>query len=103
MSCLTCQEIEEQICQLVTELAGAEPCLGQVRQEGGVTIDQSGQLKAKQSALTALKELYKLKKCESSDSLYEFLHVPCVTVTSCGDDSCGGNRVTLRTPRRYRR
>ena len=103
MPCLTCQEIEEKICQLTEELANAESCLGQVRQEAGITLDQRGQLQAKQSALSTMRDLFKLKGCQESGQLYEFVHVPCVSVQSCEGSGCGGNRQSLRIPRRYHR
>lgn len=102
MSCLSCAELEEKICALAEELAGAEGCAGQKIMEAGITFDYSAQLTSKQKALDTYREIYNRQGCNASAELYEFVHTACPRPAPCVGDSCR-NRKTPRTYRRYRR
>lgn len=99
--CLTCSELETQICDLVAELSSLEGCDGVKVSEDGTTFDFSVAISAKQTALRTLRELYSLK-CKGANELYEFLTVPCSKPSVCVGNRC--SNVTRReNRRRYRR
>lgn len=100
-ACLTCEEIELKMCELLEELA-ASSCNGVVVREGDTTIDYAQGIKAKNDQLSILKELWNLK-CSGAGAgdLYEFVHVPCVKPAVCVGPICR-QTTRLRTGRRYR-
>lgn len=102
MSCLSCAELEEKICALAEELAGAEGCAGQRIQEAGIQFDYSAQLTSKQEALKTYRGLYESQGCNSSTQLYEYVHTACPRPASCTGNTCRSRKMQ-RTYRRYRR
>lgn len=101
-SCLSCSELETKICELAEALASGEGCGGLKITEDGETFDYSGQLQAKRDALATYRELYRLKGCENSESLYEFVQVPCVAPVNCTGPACG-SQPRRNSRRRYGR
>lgn len=99
--CLTCAEIETQICDLIAELRSLGVCDGMKVSEDGTTFDYSAGISSKQSALKALRELYSLK-CKGANELYEFVQIPCVKPATCVGVGCS-NRTSRLNRRRYRR
>ena len=100
-ACLTCEEIELRMCELLEELA-ASSCNGVVVQEGDTKMDYSQGLMEKNQQLAILKDLWNLK-CGGAGAgdLYEFVHVPCVKPAVCVGPTCR-QTTRLRTGRRYR-
>jgi hypothetical protein len=100
-SCLSCEELEQKICDLSEEITVAS-CTASITKEGDTSEDRTPGLKAKIEVLKTYTDLYKAKKCGSSTDLFEFVHVPCVTPVSCIGDVCISTP-TIRRNRRYRR
>lgn len=99
--CLTCEELEQKICDLADEIASAE-CNSLVVKESGTTFDYSAGIKAKQDVLKVYQEMFRMK-CSGASPLYEFVHVPCVKPAVCVGTTCRTGLRSSRTGRRYRR
>jgi len=100
-ACLTCEEIELKICELLDELA-TTVCNGAIIQEGDTKIDFSAGMDGKNAQLRILKELWDIKcKGGGAGELYEFVTVPCVKPVTCVGSSCRSTS-RLVTGRRYR-
>lgn len=100
--CLTCEEIEQRICDLSDELTSLSGCQGTVASDGGIQIDNSAAIKAKELVLNTFVELHKAK-CKGANELYEFVHVPCVRPATCVGTTCRPSWRTTNNRRRYRR
>jgi hypothetical protein len=100
-NCLSCSELEAKICELSEGIA-ATSCEGVIMKEGDTTEDRTPILKAKIEVLKAYQRIYDSKKCGSPNELFEFVHVPCVTPSTCIGDVCVTTPL-IRRNRRYRR
>ena len=100
-SCLSCEELEQKICDLAEEITTAS-CTASITKEGDTSEDRTPGLKAKIEVLKTYKDMYRDKKCGSSNDLFEFVHVPCVTPSPCVGSNCISTP-TIRRNRRYRR
>jgi transcription elongation factor Elf1 len=100
-SCLSCEELEQKICNLSEEITEAS-CTASITKEGDTFEDRTPGLNAKIDLMKTYTDLYTAKKCGSSTDLFEFVHVPCVTPVSCIGDVCISTPL-IRRNRRYRR
>lgn len=98
--CLTCAQLETQICDLIAELSSLGVCDGMKVSEDGTVFDYSAGISAKQSVLKALRELYAMK-CKGANELYTFVQIPCVRPATCVGVGCS-NRTSRLSRRRYR-
>ena len=98
-SCLSCAELEAKICTLSDEISAASCDV--VIKEGDTTIDKTAGLKAKVQVLQSYQRMFESKKCGSSDELFEFVHVPCITPHTCRTRTCT-SVPRIRNQRRYR-
>jgi hypothetical protein len=98
-SCLSCSELEEKICTLSEEIA-ASSCEVVIK-EGDTEIDKTSGLKAKVEVLKTYQRMFETKNCGSSDELFEFVHVPCITPHTCKSRVCTAVP-RIRNQRRYR-
>jgi len=99
--CLSCDELEQKICDLSEQISVAS-CDAQIWKEGDTTNDATFGLKAKIEVLKVYQSLYDRKNCGSRSELYEFVHVPCVKPQVCVGDDCVSVPI-VRNQRRYRR
>jgi len=100
--CLTCDEIEQKICDLADEISTLTGCTGMRISEGDTTFDYNPQLEAKKEVLRTYRDLFKTK-CVGAMELYEFVNVPCVRPVTCTGSTCTVPSDMRQGRRRYRR
>ena len=100
-SCLSCEEIQQKICDLADEILNSE-CKDIIVVEGGTRFDYSAGFRLKSELLKTYREMFKMK-CSGAGSLYEYVSVPCVAPATCVGTSCRPNTHRNRTSRRYSR
>lgn len=101
-ACLTCEEIEQKICDLADEISALTGCQGIQIKEDDTSFDYTPQIEAKLSILKTYQELHKAK-CVGAMSLYEFVHTPCVKPARCVGATCKTPSDMRQGRRRYRR
>jgi hypothetical protein len=100
--CLTCEEIEQRICDLSDELTSLTNCQGAKVSDNGVSFDYTEVIKIKRDVLKVFVELHSTK-CKGASALYEFVHVPCVRPATCVGTTCSTSQTMTRNRRRYSR
>lgn len=100
--CLTCEEIEQKICDLSDELSSLSGCQGAKVDSNGITFDYTLAIEVKRDVLETYVKLHE-SKCKGANALYEFVHVPCVRPATCVGTACSTSRQRSMNRRRYRR
>jgi hypothetical protein len=102
--CLTCEEIEQRICDLSDELSSLSGCQGVKVNDSGISFDYTDVIRTKREVLKLFVDLHKTKCPKGAGELYEFVHVPCVKPATCvGTAACSTSRQRGLNHRRYRR
>ena len=102
--CLTCEEIEQRICDLSDDLSSLSGCQGAKVESNGITFDYTEVIKSKREVLKLFVDLHATKCPKGAGDLYEFVQVPCVRPATCvGTAACSTSRQRGLNRRRYRR
>lgn len=90
MACLSCEELEQKICELAEALT--ESSCNVIVREGDTTLDRSPEMDAKREVLRTYRQLYADKKCGETGDVFEMVATACTTQTRCTTNRCGSMR-----------